>query len=257
MLTDSELAEFAVFAGELADAARVVTLHAARAAEDKNAGGAFDPVTEADKGAERVMRALIETRYPEHGIHGEEYGITNPDARLYWSLDPIDGTRSFICGLPSWTTLIGLVEEGVPVVGLIDAPMLGERYLGHGTLGRQGDEALRTSGCAVLGEARLATTDPYLFEGAEAEAFERVRRATRVARYGQDAYAYARLAAGGIDLVVESRLQPHDIDALVPVVRSAGGVIGDWEGDVDFGKGRVVAAASRALYDQAVGRLAG
>lgn len=252
MLSDSELAAYAAFAGELADAARAVTLNAARAAEDKNAGGVFDPVTEADKGAERAMRALIEARYPEHGISGEEYGITNPGAPLYWSLDPIDGTRSFICGLPTWTTLIGLVEDGVPVVGLIDVPVLGERYLGYGEIGRQGTEVLRTSGCAVLGEARLATTDPYLFEGAEAEAFERVRRAARVARYGQDAYAYARLAGGGIDLVVESRLQPHDIHALVPVVRGAGGVIGDWEGGSDFGKGRVVAAATQALYDQTI-----
>lgn len=257
MLSDSDLAAYATFAGELADAARAVTLGAAREAVDKNAGGAFDPVTEADKGAERAMRTLIEARYPEHGIHGEEYGVSNLVASLYWSLDPIDGTRSFICGLASWTTLIALVDDGVPVVGLIDVPVIGERYLGFGTDARQGSETLRVSGCTVLGAARLATTDPYLFHGAEAEGFERVRRETRVARYGQDAYAYARLAGGGIDLVVESGLQPHDINALVPVVRAAGGTIGDWEGGVDFSRGRVVAAASRALYDAAVKRLAG
>ena len=250
------------FACELADAARLVTLSAAAAAigaEDKNPDGAFDPVTDADRGAERAIRALIEARFPDHGIAGEEYGIVRGDAEHVWSLDPIDGTRSFICGLPSWTTLIALVRSGEPIVGLIDVPVLGERYLGGeggGTLIRgEAKVPLATSGCRGLAEARVSTTDPYLFAGREADSFERLRRATRVARYGLDAYAYARLAAGGIDVVAETLLKPHDYHALIPVVRAAGGVIGSWRGEHDFSEGQVLAAATRELFDEAVGML--
>jgi myo-inositol-1(or 4)-monophosphatase len=197
-----DLADLAAFAVTLADAARVVTLGAADlAAEDKNAGGVYDPVTAADCEAERVIRALIEQAFPDHGIAGEEYGVKPGAGRYEWSLDPIDGTRAFICGLPSWTTLIALLDEGAPVIGLIDAPALDERYLGH-----PGASGLKASQCRSLKEARLSTTDPYLFAGAEAEGFARLRRKARVTRYGLDAYAYARLAAGSIDLVAESGL---------------------------------------------------
>jgi len=254
--------EFADFARALADAARLVTLPAAvlsQAPEDKNAGGAFDPVTAADRGAERAIRALIEANYPDHGIAGEEYGTVRAEADLLWSLDPIDGTRSFICGLPSWTTLIALLRGGAPVVGLIDAPMVDELYLGHDGGARlirgSRETRLAASACTRLGEARLATTDPYLFEGAEAEGFERLRRGSRVARYGQDAYAYARLAAGGIDLVAENSLKPHDYNALIPVVRGAGGMIGNWRGEDDFSAGQVLAAATPELFEEAVGVL--
>lgn len=240
-------AKYAAFAAELGDAARAAIAAASRDAEDKG-GGAFDPVTEADRAAERAMRALIEARYPDHGIAGEEYGTVRGDARFVWSLDPIDGTRSFICGLPSWTTLIALVEDGAATIGLIDAPVLGERFAGFGRTAQLNGAPLATSGCATLAEARLSTTDPYLFAGAEAERFERVRRATRVARYGLDAYAYARVAAGGLDLVVESGLKPHDYNALGPVVRGAGGWFGNWEGGDDLTQGRVIAAASEALF---------
>jgi myo-inositol-1(or 4)-monophosphatase len=157
--------------------------------------------------------------------------------------------------------LIALLEEGAPVVGLIDAPMVGERYLGDGTGSRLitagGERALRTSGCRSLAEARLATTDPYLFAAEEAAAFERLRRATRLTRYGFDAYAYARLAAGGIDLVAENSLKPHDYHALIPVIRGAGGVVGNWQGGDDLGKGEILAAATRELFDAAVATLAG
>jgi myo-inositol-1(or 4)-monophosphatase len=242
------LSDFAAFAVTLADAARVVTLGAVdRAAEDKNQGGVYDPVTAADREAERVIRGLIEEAFPEHGIAGEEFGEKAGTGRYVWSLDPIDGTRAFICGLPSWTTLIALLDEGEPVVGLIDAPALDERYLGFA--GATGSQA---SGCRRLAEARLSTTDPYLFAGAEAEGFERLRRAARVTRYGLDAYAYARLAAGSIDLVAESGLKPHDYNALIPVVRAAGGVIGNWRGEADFSDGQVLAAATRELFDEAV-----
>ena len=245
------LSDFAAFAETLADAARAVTLGAAdRGAEDKNEGGVYDPVTAADREAERAIRALIEQAFPEHGIAGEEFEVKEGGGRYVWSLDPIDGTRAFICGLPSWTTLIALLDEGVPVVGLIDAPALDERYLGFA-----GAAGLAASDCRSLAEARLSTTDPYLFAGAETEGFERLRRAARVTRYGLDAYAYARLAGGSIDLVAESGLKPHDYNALIPVVRAAGGVIGNWRGDDDFREGQVLAAATRELFDEAVGAL--
>ena len=251
--------EYSEFARALAGAARRVTLAAASAPQspdDKNEGGDFDPVTAADREAEQAMRTMIEARYPDHGIAGEEYGAVREGAEYLWSLDPIDGTRSFICGLPSWTTLIALLRNGAPLVGLIDAPMLGELYLGDGDGARlirsSGETLLATSGCTRLGEARLATTDPFLFEGGEAEGFERLRRASRVARYGHDAYGYARLAAGGVDLVAESGLKPHDYNALIPVVRGAGGVIGNWRGEADFSAGQILAAATPSLFEAAV-----
>lgn len=248
-----DVVALAAFAGSLADAARAVTLGAAdRAAEDKSGGGAYDPVTAADLEAERTIRALIETAFPAHGIVGEEFPEKAGAGRFVWSLDPIDGTRAFVCGLPSWTTLIALLDEGEPVVGLIDVPALDERYLGFA-----GAAGLRASGCRRLAEARLSTTDPYLFAGAEADAFERLRRTARLTRYGLDAYAYARLAGGSIDLVAENGLKPHDYNALIPVVRAAGGVIGNWRGGADFGDGEVLAAATPELFEEAVRVLAG
>jgi histidinol phosphatase-like enzyme (inositol monophosphatase family) len=244
-----DLLRLAAFASSLADAARTVTLaESDRTAEPKPGRADYDPVTAADREAERVIRGLIGQAFPDHGIAGEELGETAGAGRYVWSIDPIDGTRAFICGLPSWTTLIALLDEGEPVLGLIDVPALDERYLGFA-----GAPGLRASACRRLGEARLSTTDPYLFAGAEADGFARLRRAARVTRYGLDAYAYARLAAGSIDLVAESGLQPHDYHALIPVVRAAGGVIGNWRGEDDVSEGQVLAAATRELFDEAVG----
>jgi myo-inositol-1(or 4)-monophosphatase len=247
-----DLPGLAAFASSLADAARAVTLGVADGAvEDKSKGGGYDPVTAADREAERTIRALIGSAFPEHGISGEEFPEKVGAGRFVWSLDPIDGTRAFICGLPSWTTLIALLENGEPVIGLIDVPALDERYLGFA-----GATGLKASDCRRLAEARLSTTDPYLFADAEAEGFERLRRTARVTRYGLDAYAYARLAGGSIDLVAESGLKPHDYNALIPVVRAAGGVIGNWRGENDFRDGQVLAAATWDLFDEAVGVLA-
>ena len=261
-MTDEDPATYAAFACALADAARKVTLPAALAVvevENKDSGGAFDPVTDADRHAEQAMRAMIEVQHPDHGISGEEFGQRPGTSRYHWSLDPIDGTRAFICGLPGWTTLIALVEDDRPLVGLIDAPMVDERFLGFDgearLIGRDRERALAASGCRTLAEARLATTDPYLFAGAEAEAFGRLRRSARLTRYGFDAYAYARLAAGSIDLVAETGLHPHDYHALVPVIREAGGVIGNWHGGPGLSGGDVLAAATPELFDQAVAAL--
>lgn len=237
----------------LSATARAVTLGAAVPSADNKAGeGAFDPVTELDRAAERALRAAIEEQFPDDGIEGEEYGLVRPEAPRRWLLDPVDGTRALICGLPSWTTLVALMEEGEPTYGFIDAPVLDALVVGTPEGARLNDEVVRTSVCANLDEARLSTTDPYLFEGSEAEAFERVRRSVRLTRFGLDALAYARLAAGHIDLVIESGLKRHDWAALVPVVRGAGGVVGNWQGGSDLSEGAVVAAATPALFDQAI-----
>lgn len=251
--------ELANFARELARVARRATLSrfaAGCSAEDKSLGGAFDPVTEADRAAEQAMRAMIEQRYPDHAISGEEFATREGASPYCWSVDPIDGTRSFICGLPTWTTLIALLELGQPVIGIIDAPRLGETYIGTETgavlIAADGETPLSVSGCSELAQARLSTTDPGLFEGAANDAFQRLCRKARTLRFGHDGYAYARLAAGTLDLVMECGLKPHDYNALIPVVRGAGGVFGDWRSGDDFTAGNVIAAASAALYDAAV-----
>jgi myo-inositol-1(or 4)-monophosphatase len=224
---------------------------------DNKASDGYDPVTGADRAAERALRAAIEQRFPDHGIWGEEYGMTRPDAPIRWSLDPVDGTRALVCGLPSWAVLVGLLQDGRHIAGMIDLPALDEMLVGiNGETFRNGI-AVKTSGCSRLSEARLSTTDPNLFSGDEYAAFERVRSACRLTRFGLDAMAYARVATGDIDLVIENGLKPHDYDALIAIVRGAGGTIGDWRGGEEFGPGNVVAAASRTLYDEAVTLLAG
>ena len=253
-------AELVAFAEELAVAARAETLPrwaSGCAAEDKGAG-AYDPVTEADREAERAMRDLVRKRYPDHGVTGEEWPDELAASPYCWSLDPIDGTRSFICGLPTWTTLIALLENDSAVLGLIDAPVLSETYVGgpNGAwLMRKGErKPLQTSGCARLAEARFSTTDPFIMFNDQA-GFDRIRNAVRVTRFGHDAYAYARVAAASLDLVIESGLKPHDYNALIPVIRGADGHIGDWRGGTDFADGQVVAAATRELYEEAVALL--
>lgn len=252
--------ELAEFAQELAGVARLETLARWRgtcAVEDKGSSD-YDPVTAADRDAERAMRSLIRKRYPDHGIIGEEWPDEPGTSDYHWSLDPIDGTRSFVCGLPIWTTLIGLLDGRGPVFGLIDAPALDETYVGGpegGWLTCKGEcTQLRTSGRTRLAEASLSTTDPFLFD--DPAAFGSIRSAVRITRYGQDGYAYARLAAGSLDLVIESGLKPHDYNALIPVIAAAGGHIGNWHGGEDFSTGHVIAAATRGLYDEVVEVLA-
>ncbi|HEX9947260.1 MAG TPA: inositol monophosphatase family protein [Allosphingosinicella sp.] len=260
-----DLDSFAHFARSLAAAARRETLPGWResweGAENKLEQG-FDPVTQSDRNSEMAIRRLIEAEYPEHGIAGEEFADRPAAGRWSWSIDPIDGTRAYICGLPSWTTLIALLDGGEPVLGIVDVPRLDELYLGHGGEARvfaaAGEaRALATSGCRGLAEARLSTTDPYLFGGAEAEGFERLRRSARLTRYGLDAYGYALVAAGSLDIVAESGLKPHDYNALVPLVRAAGGAVSNWSGGSDISAGRIVAAASEALLEEACRLLAG
>lgn len=260
-----DLIHLTAFALQVASRARretVARFNLGVGVENKSDEALFDPVTEADRAAEQAMRSLIAERFPDHGISGEEFPDKLGTGRHEWSLDPIDGTRSFICGLPNWTTLIAFLEDGDPVLGLVDAPIVDETYVGSASkawLARNGSQvAIRTSQCRAISEARLSTTDPFLLgdDGHAWSAFDRLRRAARVTRYGHDGYAYARLAAGTIDLVVESGLKPYDYNALVPLVRAAGGHVGNWLGSDGLASGAVVAAASRELYDATVELLA-
>ncbi len=236
-----------------ARAAIVAELSAGLRAENKEVGG-YDPVTEADRSSERVLRRMIEEAYPDHGIWGEEYGALRAEAAVQWSLDPVDGTRALVCGLPSWAVLVGLIVKGEHVAGMIDLPALDETLIAVDGVTMRNGVTAGVSRCERLAEARLATTDPYLF--ADPSPFDRVRRAARLTRYGLDALAYARVATGDLDLVIESGLKRHDYDALVAVVRGAGGVIGNWSGGSDLSEGAVVAAAGQPLYDEAVRLLA-
>ena len=248
--SNEEIAEFLDFAGGLADAAAEVTLPRFRrklSVDNKATVGGFDPVTEADRKAERVIRQMIEKRYPDHAIYGEEYGVKDTGSDWQWVLDPIDGTRAFIAGLPTWGTLIALRYHGKPVIGLIDQPYVKERYLGTLTEATLNGEPIHTRRCSSLADAILSTTDPGLFAGQEADAFEALRRSCRLVRYGMDCYAYAVLAAGHIDIVAESGLQLYDIMALIPVIRGAGGTAISWSGGEPGEEGSLLALGDPSL----------
>jgi len=218
----------------------------------------FDPVTDADQGAERAIRALIAERYPDHGVIGEEYGEDRPDAEFVWVLDPVDGTRAFIAGLPLWTTLIGLRFQGSPVLGSIGQSYLGELYIGHAggsrLVTRDGSRPLKVRACPKLTDAIIATTDPEAcFTGAELGAWTQVRAAARLARLGCDAYAYAMVAAGTMDMVIEAGLKSWDIEAAIPVIAGAGGLTTDWRGEpVGRHGGQIAIAGDRACLEEAL-----
>jgi myo-inositol-1(or 4)-monophosphatase len=203
---------------------------------------------------------LIEATFPDHGILGEEYGETQGASGYQWVLDPIDGTRAFIAGLPLWGVLIGLTYQGKPIIGVMDQPYLEERYRGWNDgaelVTRAGTRPLKTRACAGLSEAILSTTDPYLFRGEEAEVFDRVRTQAKLTRYGYDCYAYAMIACGGIDCVIESGLKPFDICALIPIITGAGGGVCAWDGGDASQGGRVLAWGDVRVRDEALARLA-
>jgi len=261
-LSDNDIEAALAFAGRLADSAgKAIAPHFRALSSVEGKAGpkrdGFDPVTAADRDAEQAMRALIEAERPQDGIIGEEYGERASQNGFTWLLDPVDGTRAFVAGLPVWTTLIALCDpQGDPVIGIIDQSALGERYLGW-----PGGAALETSGGRTpiqvsaqgdLREATIATTDPFILTPAEQGAWTHLRHTARIIRYGLDAYAYARLAAGTIDLVAESGLAPWDTAALIPVVRGAGGLACDWTGAPARPGGQLVCASSQALLDQAL-----
>lgn len=252
-----------LFAEELADCARAVALQYFRQSppvEDKAVGGErFNPVTAADRAIEAAWRAAIAARFPEHGVLGEEEAERIGAGSWRWVLDPIDGTSAFLTGLPTWGCLIGLYRDDAPFLGVIELPYVAERYSGGAgkalVRDRLGRRTLAVSGCEALREARVSTTDPGLFSHEERGAWDMLRRTARLTRLGLDCAAYAALAAGGLDLVVESGLKPYDIAACIPVVEGAGGFVRDWRGGPATHGGRVVAAASLPLLEEALGVL--
>lgn len=216
----------------------------------------FDPVTQADKAAEQAIRRVLAERVPDDAILGEEFGAQASSNGRQWVIDPIDGTRAFIAGLPTWTVLIALSIDGEPQLGVIDQPYIGERFIGTrdaSVLEHQGEtRRLETSKVTTFKHAMLATTDPYLFNSDEKAVFDMIRRRCKLHRFGFDAYGYAMLAGGGLDLVIESGLQSYDVQALIPIIEGAGGYITNWSGGSAAQGGQVVATGSEALHEQAL-----
>jgi histidinol phosphatase-like enzyme (inositol monophosphatase family) len=255
--------EWSPFFHRLADlsGAAILPHFRTRLVVDNKEIAAFDPVTAADRAAEEVIRAEITAAFPDHGILGEEFGDDSGSADHVWIIDPIDGTRAFISGLPTWGTLVGLKHRGEPVFGMMAQPFTSERFMGDGRTsvysGPGGESVLTTRRCADLSEATLFTTSPHIFSEPESEAFRRVESSVRLSRYGVDCYAYAMLAAGHVDLVIESGLKTFDIMPLIPVITGAGGVVTNWEGSSAIDGGRVIASGDPRLHEAALKRLAG
>src|SRR3954469_9257524 len=256
--------DFAAFVDELATVSGEAILPFFRTSlgvEDKGSAAGFDPVTAADRAAETAMRTLIKRSFPEHGIVGEEYGDENTGAEYVWVLDPIDGTKSFITGMPAWGTLIALTRNGVPIFGMMHQPFIAERLTGDGGAsdyrGPAGKRALRVRPCASLSEAMMFTTSPRLMNENDRAAYERVESAVRLPRYGGDCYAYCMLAAGHVDLVIETELKSHDVLPLVPIIAGAGGVITTWENGSPNGGGRIIAAGDKRVHEAALQVLKG
>jgi histidinol phosphatase-like enzyme (inositol monophosphatase family) len=226
---------------------------AATTVDNKLAAG-FDPVTEADRETERAIRQRINERYPDHGILGEEHGGENLSSSHIWIIDPIDGTRAFISGLPVWGTLVGLTFDGKAIAGFMSQPFTRELYLADGRSaqyeGPGGNRILSTSGTTQLSDAIMFTTSPALYGTVTRHRFDRLEAMVRLSRYGVDCYAFAMVAAGYADIVVEPDLKPYDVVALIPLIEQAGGVITDWDGGPAEQGGHVVAAATAELHAQ-------
>ena len=250
----SEAEDLLEFAGKLADIARRIALEHFRSTSQFERKSDESPVTIADKAIENAMRSAIAERYPAHGIYGEEAGRTSGQAGT-WVLDPIDGTKSFITGIPLFGALIAFLETDTPQIGVIDIPALGERWVGSSGGTFLNGRPARASACTELADARVSTTSPEFFRSEQDWLrFDRMSRSAAIRRFGGDCYQYGLLASGHLDLVVEDTLQPYDYLALVPVIENAGGVITDWEGrrlTIDSGE-RIVAAATPRLHEQAL-----
>ena len=259
-MSEIEPDAFLAFALSLADAAGDVIRPYFRkplAIRDK---ADLTPVTAADRVAEETMRALIEARFPEHGILGEEFGRVREDAEFVWTLDPIDGTKSFISGVPLFGTLIALTRGGRSILGVIDQPILRERWVG--AVGRPttlNGAAIRCRACPVLAAATLFATTPDMFKGEDAASFARVSDQVKLTRFGADCYAYGLVATGFVDLVLEASLEPYDFCAMVPIVEGAGGVATDWRGaNLDLASdGRILVAGDRRAHEAALALLGG
>jgi inositol-phosphate phosphatase/L-galactose 1-phosphate phosphatase/histidinol-phosphatase len=251
---------FVILAERMAETVRPIVMGYFRTAVEIDEKADTTPVTAADREAEATLRRMIADACPDHGILGEEYGAERIDASYVWVLDPIDGTKSFVTGKPLFGTLIALLREGTPIVGVIDMPALDERWVGvdgrHTTFNGQ---PARVRPCPKLGQAWLYASSPHMFPEGDFEAFERLRLRCRAGIYGADCYAYGLLASGTVDLVCEATTKPHDYCALVPVIAGAGGVITDWHGR-PLGlqsDGRVLAAGDERMHAAAREALAG
>ncbi len=218
------------------------------------------PVTIADRDSETVMRDMVAKEFPDHGIVGEEHGVTNPGAEWVWVFDPIDGTKAFITGKPSFGTLIALLHGGVPVLGMINQPIINERWVGATGRGATLNGAvIRTRACDALAKASMYTTDPTMFKGGDMDAFRRLESQVKLRRFGADCYAYGLLAGGWIDLVCEADLKLYDFAAVMPIITEAGGLVTDWQGkipgfDTD---GRILAAGDAQCHRLALEALGG
>ncbi len=253
---------FVTFAERLADAAGEIARGYFRRAIEIERKGDQSPVTIADREAEAAMRALIAESYPDHGVVGEEQEAVRAEAEYVWVLDPIDGTKRFISGHVQFGTLIALLREGAPVLGVIDMPAMGERWIGAAGrptthTDRDGTQPARVRPCAELNEATLFSTTPHMFPGADFAAFERVRVQTREPMYGGECYAYGLLTLGFVDLVIEATMGTYDYLPLVAVVEGAGGTITDWAGrPLGLGSdGRVLAAGDGRAHAAAMALL--
>jgi myo-inositol-1(or 4)-monophosphatase len=252
------------FAHRLADASGAVIRPYFRERidiEHKQGKHAFDPVTQADRGAEKALRELIARERPDDAILGEEFGETEGGNDYRWVLDPLDGTRAFVTGRHEWGSLIALEEKGLPVLGILDQPVLGERFVGaNGAshLIQAGHQTrLRTRECASLSEAVLCATDPSdYFSSSEQEAFARLKEKVRMTRFGGDCYIFAMLAMGFVDLIVEAGFSAWDAAALIPIVEGAGGVMTSWDGGSAANGKTILAAGDRRLHAQAMKILA-
>ncbi|KQZ86949.1 inositol monophosphatase [Mesorhizobium sp. Root157] len=228
---------------------------------DNKLAGGFDPVTAADQEAERAIRALINAEFPDHGILGEEHGSENLSSRHVWVIDPIDGTRAFISGVPVWGTLVGLTVDGDAVAGMMSQPFTGELFYANASgahyEGPGGPRQLATRKTVQLSEAILFTTTPALFQGQMRSRYDHLEKQVQLARYGTDCYAFAMLAAGSVDIVTDPGLKPYDIVALIPIIEKAGGVITTFDGGPAEQGGDVLAAATPELHAAAMAALRG
>ena len=259
VLSAADKEELKRVAVDLAEAARAAILPLFRStnlALENKADQGFDPVTHADKAAERAMRVILEAQRPEDGILGEEYGETFGSSGLTWVLDPIDGTRSFMSGTPTWGVLIALRDAGGPFFGVIDQPYIGERFIGglglNTMAGPLGAAALQTRSTRALKDALLFSTFPEIGSRAEHASFQAVAKQVKLVRYGLDCYAYALLAAGQIDLVIEAGLSAYDVQAPIAVIEAAGGVVCNWQGRPAHDGGQIIAAATPELMAAAL-----
>ncbi|MEM7444313.1 MAG: histidinol-phosphatase [Pseudomonadota bacterium] len=245
-------------AGDLAEASGEVIRRYFRQPFDIEQKGDDSPVTIADRGAEQAIRTVLEKQRPQDGIVGEEYGTERPDAEFVWVIDPIDGTRSFVIGRPVFGTLISLLKDGSPVLGVIDQPILGERWIGgDGRPTEFNGEPARVRACTDINRAHMATTSPHQFQAADRDTVFSIGEEAASMVYGDDCYNYAGLASGWIDAVIEDGLKLHDFAALAPVVTGAGGTITDWGGNplTAQSSGDVLASGDKSLHEILIKRL--